>query len=151
MLSKKTKYGLNALVYLARSHGKNPVLISDLATHEKIPLKFLEAILLELKKNGILLSKKGKGGGYSLGKKPTEITLGQVIRLLNGPLAPVPCVSQSAYEKCEECVDEHLCGLRSVMKEVRDSMTNILDKTTLADVIRRSEEMVKNTSVNYTI
>jgi Rrf2 family protein len=102
------------------------------ATTGSGPKKFLEAILLELKRHGLLHSKKGKGGGYFLGRKPTEITVGQVIRVLDGPLALTPCVSQTAYRKCDECLDEKTCGVRLAMKEVRDATAEILDHTTLA-------------------
>jgi Rrf2 family protein len=139
MLSMKTKYGLRALLYLAKQPDQVPVLISDLAEKEDIPKKFLELILLDLKNHGILHSKKGKGGGYSLRRKPESIKLGRVIRVLDGPLAPVPCVSQTAYVPCDECEDEHACGIRIVMKEVRDAMASILDNTSLADVLGKVE------------
>ena len=141
MLSKKSKYGLRALLALARRHSQEPVLISELAEQERIPKKFLELILLELKNNGILQSRKGKGGGYLLGRKPEAISLGEVIRVLDGPLAPLPCVSQSAYHVCEECQDEATCGIRSVMKDVRDATASILDAESLADVLRRTQEL----------
>lgn len=143
MLSKKAKYGLRALLLLAREHGKGPVLIADLARSESIPKKFLELILLDLKNHGVLQSKKGKGGGYSLGKVPEAISLGHVIRVLDGPLAPIPCVSQTAYLKCEECKDETTCGIRIVMKEVRDATARILDGTSLADVLNRVARLSK--------
>jgi Rrf2 family protein len=115
MLSMKAKYGLQALLYLAKQASPVPVLISDLAEKENIPRKFLELILLDLKNHGILNSKKGKGGGYSLRQKPEAIKLGRVIRVLDGPLAPVPCVSQTAYGPCDGCEDEHTRGSRIVM------------------------------------
>lgn len=153
MLSKKTKYGLRALLALAQKWNQGPVLIADLANQEKIPKKFLELILLELKNKGILHSKKGKGGGYFLGKKPEEVSLGAVIRALEGPLAPLPCVSQTAHRRCEECTDERTCGIRSVMKAVRDSTAAILDGTSLADVLYRVEilEQEKNRVLVYSI
>ena len=114
------------------------MLIADLAEKENIPRKFLEAILLELKNAGILHSKKGKGGGYSLAKNPAEIVLGDVIRTIDGPLAPIPCVSERAYKRCEECVDEATCGTRLVMKQVRDAIAQILDNTTLASALEQS-------------
>lgn len=138
MLSKKAKYALQALLQLAEEYDRGPVLIADLAEREGIPKKFLELILLELRNQGILLSKKGKGGGYFLGKSPKAITLGQVIRILDGPLAPLPCVSQTAYMKCQECQDEETCGIRLVMKQVRDATAKILDTTSLADVAKRT-------------
>ncbi|KAF0219062.1 MAG: BadM/Rrf2 family transcriptional [Geobacteraceae bacterium] len=140
MISKKTKYALKALIYLSREYDKGPILISDLARDERIPKKFLELILLTLKNNGILQSKKGKGGGYYLGRHPRDITMGQAIRVVEGPLAPVPCVSESAYAKCDECDDEQTCGIRLVMKDVRDAMAKILDGTTLADVLERIDK-----------
>src|SRR6185295_7044019 len=119
---------------LAQEAGRGPVLISELARRDAIPKKFLEAILLELKRHGVVQSRKGKGGGYFLRREPTDITFGSVIRVLEGPLAAVPCVSQTAYMKCVECPDEVACGVRLAMKEVRDATARILDNTTLADV-----------------
>ena len=134
MLTRKSKYGLKALLVLAEAPDGGPMLISELAERQRMPKKFLEAILLELKRAGLLHSKKGKGGGYVLGRKPTEITVGQVIRVLEGPLALTPCVSQTAYRRCEECPDEDACGVRLAMKEVRDATARILDNTTLASL-----------------
>lgn len=134
MLSRKSKYGLKALLVLAQEAGRGPVLISELARREAIPRKFLEAILLELKRHGVVQSQKGKGGGYFLRRPPAEITFGEVIRVLEGPLAMVPCVSRTAYAKCVDCVDERACGVRLAMKEVRDATARILDHTTLVDM-----------------
>lgn len=140
MISKKTKYGLKALMHLARHYEQGPVLIADLARDERIPKKFLEAILLTLKNNGILHSKKGKGGGYYLGRHPRSISFGQAIRVMEGPLAPVPCVSETSYATCGECDNELTCGIRLVMKEVRDAMADILDGTSLADALQRVDD-----------
>jgi Rrf2 family protein len=134
VLSRKSKYGLKALLVLAQQDGSGPVLVSDIARQEAIPKKFLEAILLDLNRRGVVQSKKGKGGGYFLRRAPAEITFGEVIRLLEGPLALVPCVSQTAYSTCSECVDERTCGVRLAMKDVRDATARILDHLTLADV-----------------
>jgi Rrf2 family protein len=120
------------VLYLAAQVGRGPISIAEVAERERIPRKFLEAILLDLKRHGLLHSKKGKGGGYSLMKTPAEITIGQIIRTLDGPLALIPCVSQTAYARCEECVDEDTCGVRRAMKEVRDATAQILDHTTLS-------------------
>jgi Rrf2 family protein len=139
MLSMKAKYGLRALTALARQYGKGPVLIGDLAKEERIPQKFLELILLELKKKGILQSKKGKGGGYLLNRAPAATSVGEIVRILDGPLALLPCVSQTAYRRCDECPDENTCGIRSVMKEVRDQTARILDGTSLEDILNRSQ------------
>src|SRR5437867_5209337 len=140
MLSMKAKYGLRALLSLARQENQGPVLISELAEKESIPKKFLELILLDLKNHGILQSKKGKGGGYFLSRRPEAIKLGRVIRVLDGPIAPLPCASQTAYIPCDECEDEKTCGIRLVMKDVRDAMAKILDGTSLADVLKRVQE-----------
>ncbi len=134
MLTKKAKYGLIALIHLARHQSDGPVLISELAETEGIPKKFLELILLELKRHGILRSKKGKGGGYLLARPAELIRLGPVLRIMDGPLAPLPCVSETAYQPCQECIDEATCGIRIIMKEVRDATATILDNTTLAQV-----------------
>ncbi len=138
-ISKKSKYALRALAELARRYNQGPVLIAELSARQHIPKKFLELILLELRNQGILGSKKGKGGGYFLARTPSGISLGEIIRALDGPLAPVPCVSQTAYRTCEECNDEATCGIREVMQDVRDATTKILDQESLADMLRREE------------
>jgi Rrf2 family protein len=145
MLSKKTKYALKALVYLARQEETRHVLISEIAEAESIPRKFLELILLDLRNQGILQSKKGRGGGYALARPAHSIFLGQIIRLFDGPLALLPCVSVTAYRRCEECSDEEGCGIRMVMKRVRDATARILDRTSLAAVLRQmgKEEAAK--------
>jgi len=139
----KAKYGLRALTSLAREYGNGPVLISELASSEKIPHKFLELILLDLKRKGILQSKKGKGGGYYLSKPPASISIGEVVRALDGTIALLPCVSQSSYRRCDECFDELTCGIRLVMKEVRDRTAEILDGTSLEDLLQRSTRMLE--------
>lgn len=137
MLSKKGKYALLACLNLARQESQKPILIADLAEQEGLPKKFLEIILLDLKNAGLLSSRKGKGGGYYLAKEPSKIMLGQIIRLMDGPLAPIHCVSHTAFRRCDDCKDEKLCGIRMVMKDVRDSIASILDTTSLADVLSR--------------
>lgn len=122
---------------LTKRSGRGPVLISELSDQDAIPKKFLEAILLDLKRHGLVHSKKGRGGGYFLCRKPTEITVGQIMRALDGPLADVPCVSQMAYMRCSDCVDEATCGVRFAMKGVRDATAEILDNMTLADVHKK--------------
>ena len=139
-LSKRTQYGLRALYALARTYGQGPVLISHLAEEEAIPRKFLEQILLALKSSGLVESKKGKGGGYSLVRPPAEITVASVIRMMEGPLAPLPCASETRFRKCEECIDIESCGTRIVMREVRDAMARILDSTTLAMVCEKVDQ-----------
>lgn len=135
MLSKKTQYAFKALEYLAQQHGKEPVKISNISIHQKIPLKFLENILVELKKAGMLESKKGKGGGYMLKVAPKNINLATVIRIINGPIALLPCVSLNFYEKCKDC-DEETCGMRKMMLIARDATLRILEKKTLEDMIK---------------
>ena len=137
MLSRRSKYGLKALLILAEEAGRGPVLVSELAEREAIPRKFLEAILLDLNRHGLVQSKKGKGGGYFLRRSPSEITFGDAVRALEGPLALVPCVSQTAYQRCADCLDEKACGVRLAMGEVRDATARILDGMTLADVSGR--------------
>jgi Rrf2 family protein len=140
-LSKKTQYSLRALYTLSRAYGGPPVLIADMAERESIPKRFLEQILLQLKSEGLVDSKKGKGGGYVLSRPPARITVGEVIRMIEGPLAPLPCASVTAYRRCDECVDDRLCGTRLVMREVRDAMAGILDRTTLAEVCSRVDKL----------
>ncbi len=136
MITKKTKYALKALASLAEGYEhKKPILISELAEKDRIPKKFLEMILLELKNKGILHSKKGKGGGYFLAKKPDEIELITVMRILEGPLAPLPCLSQTAHKKCDECDNEVTCGIRSLMKGVYEAQLRALEKLTLQDLL----------------
>ncbi len=134
MLSKKTQYALKALGYLAGKFGQGPVLISEISKNKKIPIKFLETILLELKQKNILESKKGKGGGYYLLQSPKKTTLAQAIRLVGGPIALVPCVSLNFYEKCADC-DEATCGLNKAMLLTRDATLKILEKKTLEELI----------------
>tara|TARA_B110000967_G_scaffold207045_1_gene255348 strand:+ start:27130 stop:27537 length:408 start_codon:yes stop_codon:yes gene_type:complete len=134
VLSKKTKYGIKALTFLARCEESNPVQISEISKKENISHKFLESILLTLKKAGLLGSKKGKGGGYYLRKPPTEIKMTEVIRVLEGPIAMVPCVSLNFYEKCDDCPDETLCSVHKLMIQVRDNTLDVFRNTTLADL-----------------
>lgn len=134
MLSKKTKYGLKALAYIARQAENHPVQVASIAQSESISHKFLESILLTLKKAGILGSKKGKGGGYYLIKPAAEIPMTDVIRVLEGPIAMLPCVSLNFYEKCDDCKDEQACSLNRLMIQVRDSTLSVLQNTSLADL-----------------
>lgn len=144
MLSKKCKYAIHALVYLAERYKKGPVHIQDIADAQRIPKKFLEAILLELRNAQILHSKKGKGGGYYLYKDPEEVNLKEIIRLMDGAIAMLPCVSLNYYEPCEECIDEHLCGIRDAFIGVRDATLKILSESTLAHIVKlKSQKQVK--------
>jgi len=134
MLSKKTQYALKALGYLAAKFGEGPVLIAEIAKKKKIPVKFLETILLELKQAGVLDSKKGKGGGYYLTQNPKKTSLATAIRLVGGPIALLPCVSLNFYERCKDC-NEAVCGLNKAMLITRDATLKILEKKTLAELI----------------
>jgi Rrf2 family protein len=153
MLTMKAKYGLKAMLRLAREHGRGPVLIADLATTEGIPRKFLELILLELKQHGMLQSKKGKGGGYLLARRPGDITVGMILRVLDGPLAPVPCVSHTGYRPCDECREPAICSIRLLMREVHDATTHILDATNLEQMAERSDAELRGrgTALRYHI
>ncbi|MCH2230595.1 MAG: Rrf2 family transcriptional regulator [Crocinitomicaceae bacterium] len=135
MLSKKSKYGLKALTYIASQNNEELVQISEISESEKISRKFLEAILLTLKKAGFLSSKKGKRGGYYLLKAADEIIMSDVIRVLEGPIAMVPCVSLNFYEHCDDCIDENKCSVQMLMLEVRDSMLDVLSNKSLADMV----------------
>ena len=147
MLPKKTKYAIKALVFLAKKYKENlPVRINEIAESEKIPHKFLEAILLELRKQGLLGSKMGANGGYYLLRHPEEIMLSNIIRITGGPIALLPCVSLNFYEPCEECIDEETCGLRNVILQVREASIKILAKTSLSDVVAREKKLAKHTS-----
>jgi len=134
MLSKKTRYALMALTKLSREYGNGAILIGDIAKAEKIPQRFLENILLELKNLGLLGSKLGKNGGYFLLKNPEDISLADVIRYFEGTIALVYCVSEKAYQPCEFCKNEDSCKLKSVFKTIRDNTFNILQETSIADI-----------------
>ncbi len=135
-LTKRGEYALRALIDLglAQETGRPMVQIAELAGKENIPLKFLEAILVELKEHGYLDSKRGKRGGYFLAKPTDTISIGDVVRKVEGPLAPIPCVSQNFYERCS-CPDEAHCGLRMLMLDVRNAIASILDRYTLAQAV----------------
>ncbi|MGE6220531.1 RrF2 family transcriptional regulator [Nubsella zeaxanthinifaciens] len=141
MLSKKTKYAIKALVALGKNIDLPPMQISKIAEEERIPKKFLEQILLDLRNAGFLYSKKGAGGGYSLNKKPEDIFLVQILRLTDGPVAMLPCASLNFYHKCDECTDEVTCGIRSAFIDVRDATLKILGETSIADVIAREDKL----------
>jgi Rrf2 family protein len=134
MLSKKSQYAFKALTYLTEKYNEGPVLIAEIAKKKKIPLKFLENILLELKREGFLDSKKGKGGGYFLAQPPSKIKVASIVRIINGPIAMLPCVSLYFYERCKNC-DEKNCGLHDMMIDVRDATLNILENRTLQDLV----------------
>jgi Rrf2 family protein len=134
MLSQKAKYGLKAALALAELGEGKMMLISEIAQQQNVPSKFLELILLELKRHGLVHSQRGKNGGYALSRPPSQITFGQIVRILDGPLAPLPCASLSGYRRCSDCSDEETCAVRLVMRQVRNAVAEILDSTSLADV-----------------
>ena len=134
MLSSRTKYAIHSLIYLAHRHGQGLIAIRDISEAEKIPRKFLEAILADLKGDGILSSRPGPSGGYMLRIPPDKLTLGRIIRILEGPLALTPCVSVNRYETCTDCRSEEECSLKLVMKKVRDATAEILDSLTLQEL-----------------
>jgi Rrf2 family protein len=139
MISAKCKYGLKAMVYINSQRDKGPVVIAQIAEAEKIPKKYLDVILLELKTNGMLVSKKGKGGGYQLARSASAIRVADIMRVLGGPqLAPVPCVSKLNYRRCTDCRDEETCVVRSVMLEVRDAIAAVLENITLEEMASRA-------------
>jgi len=139
MISMRSKYGLKALGFMARTSDKDSFLIAEIAQAEGIPKKFLEAILLILKNSGLLSSRKGPGGGYSLAKSPAAITVGAVVRAFEGDLISLQCLSESAHASCPECSDEDTCGIKLVMADVEKALSSVLDSTTLADMLQRSE------------
>ncbi len=144
MLTNRGKYATRAVLDLALHYKQGPVLIQDIAARQKIPLKFLEQILLALKTAGFVASRKGRGGGYYCARPPEEITLGAVVRAIDGPLAPVSCVSQTQFGECG-CPDPNVCALRSVWKDARDALSRVLDGTTFADISARHRDLVQGT------
>lgn len=135
MISQKAKYAFRALIALAKAPGGVPVQIGDIAAAQAIPKKFLEQILLDLRHNGLVISRRGKAGGYLLLRSADEITFGQVLRLIDGPVAPLPCLSKIAYQRCADCKSEEKCEIRRVFAEVAAATRNVLDSTSLADAI----------------
>lgn len=125
------------MLALGRRYKEGPILIGTLAREEAIPIKFLEAILLDMKSRGLLESKLGRKGGYYLNRPPSAITIGSIIRIIEGPLAPLPCASETAFRACDECQDVENCGTRVIMRRVRDAISDVLDRTTLADLLRQ--------------
>lgn len=147
-ISFKGDYALKTILDLAQYHKQGLVQISDIAKRQDIPLKYLEQILLVLKGAGYVQSKRGPEGGYLLSKMPKEITLGEIVRLMEGPTSPITCVSRSAYNKCN---DERKCPFRGIWLEVKESIDKIVDNTTFEDMIKRVEEMKRKTTADYSI
>lgn len=135
MLSQKARYALRALFALAKTRSQDPVMIAEIAEQAHVPRKFLEQILLELKKRGLVHSTRGKHGGYRLGRPADDISFAEVIRVIDGPLALAPCASKTAYRRCDDCTDEKTCAIRKVLLEVRNATSDILEHSTLADAL----------------
>ena len=137
MISQKAKYALRALVVLCRAQeGGTPQMISEIARTQAIPKKFLEQILLELKRHGVVVSRRGRQGGYVLLRAPENVTFGEILRLIDGPIAPLPCLSKIAYRRCADCADEGACEIRHVFARVTEATRDVLDSTTLADAVK---------------
>jgi Rrf2 family protein len=139
----KAKYALKALARLALAPPGQPVLIADIAAQDDIPKKFLEAILAELKQHGVLRSRKGRGGGYLLVRPADTVTVASVLRLIDGPIAPVPCLSRTAYRRCDGCRDEATCTVRLVLKDAHAASVEVLEHTTLADMAANAERLAR--------
>lgn len=139
MITQRSKYALRALLMLAGQPEGHLVLISEIAKRENVPRKFLELILLDLKRRGLLRSQRGRRGGYGLARPADSITFGEIIRMTEGPLAPIPCASLTGYQRCSDCPDEENCAIRKVMRRVHNAISEILDRTTLADGVAMGE------------
>jgi Rrf2 family protein len=148
MLSSRTKYGIHSLIYLAHRFGRGFIAIKEISEAERIPKKFLEAILLDLKGAGILISRAGPNGGYSLRLPPEQLTVGRVVRVLEGPLALTPCVSQNNYSPCSDCRSEAECSIKLVMKQVRDATAEIMDQVTFR-TLAADEEKLKEPGLTH--
>ncbi len=144
MITKKAKYAIKAMIYLSKKKKGEHALISEISEAERIPKKFLEAILLDLRKAGYLGSKKGKGGGYYLIKSPEEINMADVLRLFEGAIALIPCVAHKYYEPCDECVDEATCAIREVFRIVREQTVAILKENNFAEVVNKEKKLIRH-------
>ena len=150
-LSRKSKYALRALYRLTREYANGPLLIAQVAKQERIPRKFLEAILVQLRNGGIVRSRKGRGGGYALAAPPDQVTIGAILRVIDGPLAPLPCASETAFRLCSECPGDRPCETRLIMREVRDAIAGILDHTTLASLCATCAEEQEQRALTWEI
>jgi Rrf2 family protein len=151
MVSRKGKYAIRAVLYLAREYGKKPAPVERIASAEGMPRKFLEAIMLDLKVAGVLHSSRGKHGGYTLQKAPSKTTIGRIIRAVEGPIAPVSCVSATAYAPCADCPNEASCSVRLVMLEVQASVSRVIDSKTIEMLLRESESLAPAAAPDFHI
>jgi Rrf2 family protein len=140
VLTKKGKYGLKAMVHLAQSEYGRPVPVMEISEKQSIPKKFLDAILCELRNAGFVHSKMGKGGGYSLARPASDITVGDLVRAIDGPLAPVPCASKTRYRRCDDCLDENTCAVRRIMQRAQVALSNVLDTCSLQEMRDRAKQ-----------
>jgi len=140
LLSQKARYALHALIVLAQQDGRDPMQIADVAEQARVPRKFLEQILVDLKRRGIVRSQRGRAGGYFIGKPPKDISFADVIRTIDGPLALAPCVSVTAYHKCEDCVDEATCSIRMVLLAARAATAEVLESRNLAQAVANARK-----------
>lgn len=143
VLTKKGKYGLKAMVHLAQSEPGRPVPVLEISEKQSIPKKFLDAILCELRNAGFVHSKMGKGGGYALSRPASEITVGELVRAIDGPLAPVPCASKTRYRRCDDCFDENTCAVRKIMQRAQEALSNVLDNCSLQEMGDRAKNNVE--------
>jgi len=143
MISKKAKYAFKALKVLTEEYGRGPILIAHISARENIPQKFLEAILLDLRNHGLLQSQKGKGGGYMLRLDPQQVNLAQVLRVIDGPIAPTPCVSKNFYVRCDDCADEETCVIRPLMVQVRDANLAVYEQVTLQQFALANGQLIQ--------
>lgn len=145
MISHKAKYAFKALVFLARAGVGHSFPIEEIATGASVPRNFLEHILLDLKRQGIVASHRGPKGGYYLLKAPADLTVGNILRAIDGPIAPLPCISRTAYRRCPDCPSEEACAVRKVFAEIYSATLLLMDATTLADAVRGQVEKTLKT------
>lgn len=148
MISQRARYAFKALIALARADRAAGMQIRDIALQEQIPRKFLEQILLSLKAGGLIVSRRGREGGYALLKKPEEISLGVVLRMIDGPIAPLPCLSRTAYRRCNDCPTEDLCAVRAGFAEAYDASLRVLETTTIAQAIQATKRKRQKRAVS---
>jgi Rrf2 family protein len=147
MISQRARYAFKALIVLGRAGKGAGMQIRDIALKEQIPRKFLEQILLTLKAGGLITSRRGRDGGYALLKNPEDISLGGVLRMIDGPIAPLPCLSRTAYRKCDDCPSEELCAVRAGFAEAYDASLRVLEATTIAQAIKATERKPKKRGI----
>jgi Rrf2 family protein len=151
MITRRSKYAIRAMLALVRRPHKSALSVSSLAHSEQLPRKFLEAIMLDLKEAGLVQAVRGKGGGYSLSRVPSKITVGQIIRAAQGSISPTPCVSASAYAVCDDCPDEGACAVRPLMRQVREAISRVIDLKSIESLARETESLTTNHAADFDI